>query len=205
MANDCCKLAGGLIITLDGCIISINMTSRTEVVKECDGEALIGPTTGTVSLSAFMDNVGIYQGCPAKAGVSIPWVRKYDCETDTLYFINSGKGTSFIAGPVSEASILISTGRIYPTMNASAGGGPTSLVMQTDQEDGYGLSYSEGPINFTSDSISSITFPMSSILGGSIEIPSGATDLYLQNFNLEKNPGNVPTVNYSFAFGITDR
>lgn len=206
MAEDCCRLVGQIDIFT--CVISISMNSRTEVVKECDGVPLIGPSTGTVSLTAYTNSASIYRGCQASASVSIPWVRKYDCETDTVHYINDGKGNSTIIGEsyVSPyASIINDTGRRYSNVSASVGSGPTSIYALQEQIDGYGLNYYGGPLNFSSDNESSITFGFSSIVPGDFDKPSGATDLYLQSFNLNLNPGEVPQVSYSFAFGITDR
>lgn len=207
MAEDCCLLVGNMGITIPGCVISINMNSRTEVVKECDGLPLIGPSTGSVSVTAYTNDMRPYSGCQASANVSIPWVRRYDCETDTVYYINAGKGTASIIGEsyvAAYASIINDVGRKYPNVSASVGNGPTSIYALQEQIDGYGLRYSGGPINFSSDNENSITFNFGSIVPSEFNVPSGATDLYLQSFNLNLNPGEIPQVSYSFAFGITD-
>lgn len=208
MADNCCRLVGDLGFNVGGCILSISMNSRTEVVKECDGEPLIGPSTGTISLTAYMTSeVGanrIYTGCQSSATVSIPWTRRYDCETDTVYYINAGKGTSSMIGDTtSYATIINDIGRRYPNISANVGSGPTTIYALQEQLDGYGLVYTGGPIDFDSGSESTITIPMSNVVPSNFEVPTGATDLYLQSFNLNLNPGEIPQVNYSFAFGIT--
>ena len=208
MADDCCRLVGSLGVTIPGCVISINMNSRTEVVKECDGEPLIGPTTGTVSVTAYASPTRVYHGCQASANVSIPWVKRYDCETDTVYYINAGKGTSSIIGEsyVSPyARIINDIGRRYPNVSASVGSGPATVYALQEQIDGYGLTYNSGPINFNTNDENSITLPMGSVVPSEFDVPSGATDLYMQSFNLNLNPGEIPQVSYSFVFGITDR
>lgn len=210
---DCCKLVGNLQVNLNGCILSISMNSRTDVLKECDGTPLIGPSTGSVSVSAYVNNFTggnngsrIYSGCQASANVSIPWTRRYDCETDTVYFINAGKGISSMIGDTTPyATILNSLNRTYPNISASVGSGPTSIYSLQEQTDGYGLKYSGGPIDFDSSQLSTLIIPMGNIVPPEFEVPTGFTDLYLQSFNINFNPGELPQVSYSFAFGITDR
>jgi hypothetical protein len=184
------------------------MNSRTDIIKECNGEPLIGPSTGSVSVTAYVDGMHIYKGCQASAQVSIPWVRRYDCESDTVYYINAGKGTASIIGETyvsPYARILNDTGRRYSNISANVGQGPATIYAVQEQIDGYGLDYHGGPINFNSGNENDITFSFGSIVPSDFDKPSGATDLYLQSFNLNLNPGEVPQVSYSFAFGITDR
>jgi len=206
--DECCKLVGNLGIVIPGCVISINMNSRTDVVKECDGEPLIGPSTGTVSVNAYATPMRVYHGCQATASVSIPWVKRYDCETDTVHYINAGKGTSSIIGRdyvVRYARIINDIGRTYSNVSANIGSGPANVYSLQEQIDGYGLIYEAGPINFDTSQESTIIMPMGSIVPSEFKVPVGATDLYMQSFNLNLNPGEVPQVSYSFVFGITDR
>ena len=211
MANECCKLVGNLSLSRSGCFLSFSMNSRTEVIKECDGEPLVGPSTGTVSVTAYMDSIAgsggrIYSGCQSSANVSIPWTRKYDCETDTVHYINAGKGTSSVIGDTAPHAVIKNEAvvRRYPNISASVGSGPTTIYALQEQVDGYGLRYTGGPIDFDSDDENSLTFTPSSIIPPSVVMPTGITDLYLQSFNLNLNPGEIPQVSYSFAFGITD-
>lgn len=200
MAENCCKLVGNLTLDgLDGCITSVNVSSRSEIIRECGGEILIGPTTGTVSITGYavepnVGDSGIHTGCPGKAGVSIPWVRRYDCENDDLYLISSGQGSSFVAGDVNDqASLIIATGRSFPSVSANSTSGPATIYMETSQEEGYGLEYMGGPIAFdTRDTLIIDNFGV------------GEGPLYLQNFSLEFNPGEIPTATYSFLFVIDD-
>jgi hypothetical protein len=200
MAEDCCKLVGNLTLTgLDGCITSVNVNSKSEIIKECGGEILLGPTTGTVSITGYVvtpnnSDSGVHTGCPGRAGVSIPWVRRYDCEKDDLYLISSGQGSSFVAGDVDGlASLVYSTGRSFPSLNASSTSGPATIYMETEQEEGYGLDYRGGPISFdTRDELIINNFGV------------GTGPMYLQNFSVEFNPGEIPTATYSFLFVIND-
>jgi len=202
MADDCCRLVGNLELDLEGCIISVNSSTRPEIIKKCGGEILVGPTMGTVSITGYavtstQQDSGIHTGCIGKAGVSIPWVRRYDCDLNVVYFIPAGEGASYVAGPVETLASIPggqSTGRKYSTINANAGSGPATVYMETEQEDGYGLIYTGGPIPF--DTSSTLEYDNFVIDNGPI--------LYLQSFSLDMNPGEIPIASYSFAFSITD-
>jgi hypothetical protein len=202
MAEDCCKLVGNLILSdLGGCITSVNVSSRSEIIKECGGEILLGPTTGTVSITGYAvistdNDSGIHTGCPGRASVSIPWVRRYDCdgEPDTLYLISAGQGSSSLAGDVQDlADLNIRTGRSFPTISANSTSGPSSVYMETSQEEGYGLTYVGAPIAFDTETELIIA-----------NFGVGEGPLYLQNFSVEFNPGEIPTASYSFMFVIND-
>lgn len=202
MANgDCCKLVGSLSLNFtDGCIVSVSTSSKAELIQRCDDTTvLLGPTVGTVNMSGYTALPGggteyaIHTGCAGKAGVSVSWVRRYDCDTDTVYFISNGEGSSFVAGPVEGyASLNLGSGRTYTSMSASSASGPASLYMSAEQEDGYGMKYDGGPISF--DTATSLEFPNF--------IEAGGPTLYLQSFNLELQPGEIPTASYSFAFSV---
>ena len=126
MANECCQVVGDLALGIDACIISINVSANTETFWLCE-EVRLGPTIGTVSVSAYASEE-LFSGCPSKAGVSINWIRKYDCESNRVYFINSSQGQSYISGEDGGlVSINHSTGRSYPVISASSASGPTSL------------------------------------------------------------------------------
>ncbi|MGD9158770.1 MAG: hypothetical protein PVG39_10220 [Desulfobacteraceae bacterium] len=200
MAENCCKLVGNLTLTgLDGCITSISVNSKSEIIKECGGEILLGPTTGTVSITGYAvtptgEDSGVHTGCPGRAGVSIPWVRRYDCDNDDLYLISAGQGSSYVAGDIEGlASLVVSTGRSFPSLNASSTSGPATIYMETEQEEGYGLDYNGGPISFdTREELVINNFGV------------GSGPLYLQSFSVEFNPGEIPTASYSFLFVIND-
>lgn len=196
MADDCCKLVGNLIIAgLEGCITSVNVSSRSDIIKECGGEILIGPSTGTVSITGYASSPpSTHTGCPGKTGVSIPWVRRYDCDEDIVYMIPGGQGSSFIAGDVEGlATLATATGRSFPSMSASSSSGPATVYMETAQEDGYGLIYTGGPISFDTRDVLIID-----------NFGVGEGPLYLQNFSLDFSPGEIPSASYSFLFVMND-
>jgi hypothetical protein len=195
MAEDCCKLVGNLQLNLPGCIISVNVNSRAEIIRECGGEVLVGPSTGTVSVTGYVhEDAQIHNGCPGRASVTIPWVRRYDCDTNVVYLISAGQGSSSIAGDVEGLATLVTpTGRSFPAINASAASGPATVYMETEQEDGYGLVYEGGPIPF--DTRDDLQYPNFGV---------GEGLMHLQSFSVEFNPGEIPTANYSYMFTMTD-
>jgi hypothetical protein len=191
MAETCCQLVGDLNLGLDGCVISVNMSTTTEVVTACGDQALEGPTIGSVNLSAYADN-NVWIGCPSRAGVNTQFIRKYDCENDKIYFIFAGRGQSFYTG---EADRFVTLDQVLNNNNesisASSSSGPSSLYMRTTQVNGYGMSYAGAPISFdTSAEGTEIS------LGG---IFSGNT-YYLQSFSFEAQPGQLPIVSYSLVY-----
>ena len=198
--NDCCKLVGNLSIgDLDGCITSVNVSSRGEILAKCGETLLLGPSTGTVSITGYAVEVtandsGLHTGCPGRAGVNIPWVRRYDCDNNITYLISAGEGTSYVAGDVQDlATLNIATGRAYPTINANSSSGPATVYMETSQEEGYGLTYDGGPISFNTENDMTIA-----------NFGVGDGTLYLQNISVEFNPGEIPTASYSFMFIVSE-
>ncbi len=194
MALDCCKLVGNFPIE-DECIISLSMSSSTEANKIGD-ELVIGPTIGTVSVTGYATN-NIHIGCPGKASVSIPWIRRYDCDTDTVYFIFAGAGKSSIAGNVDGlASLNQSLDIKYNTASASSSSGPATVYFYEQQEDGYGFLYNGSPYSFSANTEDGVIFDR---IGG-----IGPPEWYLQSFNLNLQPGQIPTASYSFVFQVKD-
>jgi len=189
--QECCKLVGNLKLGIDGCIISISTSCSTESTVACgDEHPLPGPTIGSLNITGYADTQ-IWVGCPCKAGLNLPYVRKYDCVNDVVYFIPNGQGQSFISGENAAVSVK------YPlssctSINASSTSGPTTIYMETTQINGYGLSYTGGPISIeTTTEMSPVEFP------GIVE-----QDLYLQNFSFDAQPGQLPTVSYSFVYSM---
>ena len=190
----CCQLVGNLDLGLEGCIISINTSCSTEVVMACGDEPLEGPSTSTMSISAYADNT-LWTGCPSRAGVNIPFIRKYECVSDQVYFIFSGRGQSFYVGDVGG---YISLYKELPTsceaISASSTGGPSSIYMKTRQINGYGLSYTGNPISF-STTAEGTEISLGGVLNGTY---------YLQSFNFEAQPGQFPVVSYSLVYSSSE-
>jgi hypothetical protein len=190
---ECCKLVGNLdYIDLNGCITSINVSSSTEIIGACSPPEL-GPTVGNVSITGYAQ-YNIHKGCPVQAGTSVNWVRRYDCEEDKLYLIQSNYATAFMVGSSSSITYISLIGELtnYKVINASIGSGPTSLYTDDNRVDGYGLNYSGNILSVdTSQSLIYNNFGV------------GSGDMYLQSFNFNAQPGQVPTVSYSFLFTLS--
>lgn len=191
---DCCQLVGNLDLGINnGCIISVSSSSTTEVIMACGDEPLEGATTGTISLSAYA-STDLWVGCACRAGVSIPFIRKYDCIEDKVYFIFSGQGQSFYTGDkpasISLVGVLNST---TDSISASSSSGPASIYSNSKQYNGFGMRYTGEPISFT-------TTPK----GTEIDIGGvfGNGPFYLQNFSFEAQPGQLPVVTYSLVYSI---
>jgi hypothetical protein len=200
-----CHVAGEFPILGSLGIISANLRTNVDVVVTEGGLVLYGPAFGDLSISAYAplsDNERNSLGCPARAGASFNWDRRYACD-DTggniaVYFIPRGKIRSYKEGEVTGNITMTEIVR-YPFFSASAGSGPATPYLIEDHVDAYNFSYSGGPIPI---SPSDATHEKSlSIFGGIL--PTGSR-LYLQSFSWEYTPPNVPNVSYSFLFSYSE-
>lgn len=200
MAELCCQMVGDLQLDLglSGCIISFSTNCSTEVVVACsqESEPLEGPTTGSISIVGYASSE-IWRGCPSRAGVSIPFIRKHDCDLNKVYFISvKGQGQSFYTG---EAKRYVTLKKTLPTscesLSASSQSGPASIYSRSMQINGYGMSYDGDPIRF--DTEEDPDGPIIS-LGGVFSDKK----CYLQNFSLELQPGQLPTASYSLVYSF---
>ena len=181
----CCQLVNGLDLGIEG-IISVSTNSSVEVSAVCGDEPLEGPITHSVSITGYA-STEVWLTCPAKAGVNIPYIRKYDCVNNMLYFIFAGQGQSFVSGPVGVFANLYKSFSTVTSFSASASSGPTTPYMETTQTNGYGLQYSGGPISFSTSELSS-----------PIDLGS-LGDHYLQSFSFDAQPGQLPIASYNFV------
>lgn len=194
---ECCQLVGNLSIGGVGCYISVNTSCNTEITNVCgDDTPLCGPTIQTITLAGYAVS-NIHIGCPGKAGVSIPWIRKYDCDNNKIHFLFSGEGQSYVSGDVGGIVTLNNSVNCAPqsaAFSASSSSGPSSIYMETVQTNGYGLDYSGGPISFrTSKEGTTVSLRVGNING----------TFYLQTFNLDLQPGQLPVANYTFIRDLT--
>lgn len=184
MANPCCQFVGNLNLNIDACIISINTNCSVDSGSVCDINS--GASTRTISISAYAGN-SVWVGCPAKAGVSIPYIQKYDCELDITYFLSSGDGQSYVFGDINGLASVKKELQRCEILSANSSSGPTGIYSRDIQINGLGLSYNGGPFSFTTDS-KGITITIPGIGGG-----------YLQNFSFEAQSGQIPVANYSLV------
>jgi hypothetical protein len=190
---ECCNLVGDLNLGLSECIISISNSCSPEIITGCT-EPKIGPNTGTVSITGYA-TLQVHTGCPGRASVSLPWIRKYDCETDKIYFIGAGEGQSILSGDTEElVSIKNSLGSDCVFFNASSSSGPATIYSKETQYNGYGMVYTGKPIAFSTTGNGVTTSIFSGLLDVSIA--------YMQSFSVTFDPGNLPTASYSFVYQV---
>ena len=187
---ECCQLVGNLQLGGTGCIISVTTNCSSEISKPCGGsDVFFLGATQTTSITAYASN-SIHRGCPGRAGVSISWIKKYDCMNNKTYFIFAGEGDAYISGEVSVASIHKVGPALCDGISASSSSGPTSIYMVTSQSTGYGLTYTGGPYSFSSNAIE-----------GTI-LDFGFGTGFLQNFSYECQPGQIPTASYTIVTAL---
>ena len=196
MADNCCNLVGDLVLGMDGCITSVSTNCSTEMSNVC-GEPLPGATIGTVSLTGYADT-SIHTGCTGRANVSIPWIRKYDCVSDTTHFLFAGEGQASTVGPVEDYVELHSVLAVTcEAINANSSSGPATIYTRDTQYNGYGMTYTGAPIPFNTTEEQGVI----------IELPTdvfGDHTFYLQSFNLTLPPGQFPTASYSLVYSIDE-
>lgn len=184
MANPCCQFVGSLNLNLNACIISVSTNCSVDSGNVCG--ATSGAVTKTISISAYAGN-SVWIGCPAKAGVSIPYIQKYDCELDIVHFLSSGEGQSYVFSDVKGVASVRKVLQRCSVLSANSSSGPTGIYSRDTQINGIGLEYSGGPFNFTTNT-----------KGIRINIP-GIGGGYLQSFSFEAQSGQIPVANYSLV------
>lgn len=190
--GNCCYLVGqfesitGLNLPT-GCIISINNNINTDYTNSC---GYAGQTIGSLNLSGYASTEA-HTGCPGRAGVQVKWLRKYDCENDTTYFIFLGGGRAYTGGEGHMSSLETAYPVTTKIISASSQSGPSAPFTYVEQTEGRGLSYSGTPITF--DTTAPPTIPNMGL---------GTGPYYLQNFSIEVVPGAIPVANYTFAYNV---
>ncbi len=191
-----CNIAGMLQINYQG-VFSSSLNGSTEVSVANDGTVLVGRTVNQLSIGswAFLPGQDRYLGveCASSASAEIRWIQKYDCATETTYFIPlSGGKASITGGPINDVVLGCDPDIVSESFSASAQSGPATPYITGQRRDGFNLIYSGHPI------------PIDSAYHNSYEIVLGSTILtaYLQNFSLTVTPPQPSVVNYSFiVFG----
>jgi len=194
--HECCNLAGNFPIgELEG-IISVSSRGGTEMSK-VGGNILHGATSGVISVSAYASKT-VHAGCVGKAGMSLNWIKKYDCDNDVVYFIFAGEGKSYVTGDVGTlVDIHYPDDTItYETISASASSGPASVYQKENQTDCYGLTYHGGPWSFETGPDGAIAIDLGLIA-------AGYDNIYLQSFSLSTAPNQIPTVSYEFVYTVS--
>lgn len=197
----CCNLVGNFDIKAKG-IISVTSQGSTEVnLISANGKnvATVSPSSGSVSITAYA-GLGKYTGCPGRAGVSIPWIIRNDC--NRLIYLFGGAGKSYISGEVGNYARFPSIEGItnpvasYNVISASSSSGPASIYEDSIQRDGYGFIYSGFPWNMNTTTEAGCKVNLTSYGIGSYG------ECKLQNINIQCVPGQIPVVNMSFIYTI---
>lgn len=187
MSIDCCLLVGSLNIQ-PSCITSIQVQSSTDASK-IEENLIQGPTMGTVNITGYA-SLNIHVGCSGRASTSIDYVRKYDCDNDEVYILFSGAGRSSLSGDVEGMATLYNyLDASCEILNASSANGPSTLYEKYTQQDGYGLSYTGGPISFSSTNDTPFVVDVGTY-----------SKLYLQSFSLQCTQGQLSIATYSFIY-----
>jgi len=182
----CCQLVGNLQIG-SGCLLSISTSGGAEASRPCgiDSPVLFSGASKTTSITAYA-GTSIHVGCPGRAGVTISWIKKYDCIGNKIYYIFSGEGESYVSGEASLVATVINVAATTKAISASSASGPFSIYMDSSQTVGFGLNYSGGPFSFNSGAVGSM-------------IDFGIDSGYLQSFSYECQSGQVPIASYTFV------
>lgn len=182
--------AGSGLTLPTGCFISANNTVNTELENYFCAIPLGGATVGTLNLSAYQTTAEISK-VNQRASVTVPWLRKYDCENDKVYFIYVGEGRSSNADALGVKLNKTVTGATTQLLSASSQSGPSTIYTKIKQLEGFGMSYTGGPINFDTSAETSCKFS---------NMGYGTGSYYLQTFYLEAAIGATPIVTYTFVY-----
>lgn len=200
-----CKIAGLFEVGFEG-IISASITGSSEfidIVSQCSQspdvfsdirKRLKGPSTGNLNITAYAFPQGgdRYLGisCPSQAGVSLPIQSRFDCENNITRLIRTKTGEAFREGDVINGITLVGEFCSFRTVNASAQGGPSSPVVDTERFMGSDLIWTGPPFPFSTQDAHSLDF---NILG---------LDVKLTNFTIGVTLPSPATNQYTFQFSI---
>ena len=186
MAGNCGVMVGEFKGLPSGCFISCNTSVNTDIENYYCSAPVKGVTLGTVTATAYPDQGGLSK-THQRAGVAVPWLRKLDTTgAGTLHFIYVGSGRAYSAGDMASVITKVSTSR---SVVASSSSGPFTPYTDIIQEEGFGLSYQKGPVNFDTSTAD----------GSKVNILHSG---YLQTFYLEAQQGQPVIVTYSLVYQI---
>lgn len=190
--STCCQLVGDLHLGR-GCLLSISTSGGAEASRPCGPQSSVyfSGASKTTSITAYA-SMSVHRGCPGRAGVTLMWIKKYDCIGDKIHYIFSGEGESFVSGEANAVASVNFVGAESSAISASAGSGPLSIYMNTSQTVGFGLRYSGGPFSFNTGSVKNM-------------IDFGFGSGYLQSFSYECQSGQVPIASYTFVTPLAMR
>ncbi|HEC64591.1 MAG TPA: hypothetical protein ENI23_04805 [bacterium] len=192
-----CDITGLFSIEYTG-IISVNMSTSTEITLTATNVILTGPTTGTISMSAYPYTPGqdrlLGVSCPSSARAELKWIQKYDCFNNKMHFFPAWGGAASVSGDPISGVRLEREVVTYQSMNADASSGPASPYFYSNQTDGFNLIYTGRPIAINSGRPQSYNI-LSNVLPAN-------TKLYLSSFDISIEPPLRSVVNYNFVFSF---
>ena len=202
MSSNCpCNITGLFPIGDLSGIISVSMSSNTDINMTSTEVILVGPSTGTISMSAYPFDSGASRAdillgvtCPSTARAECKWVQKYSCEDSKMYFLPAFGGSASRTGDAITGVSLETEEVTYTSLNVDASSGPASPYLRGTHIDGFNLIYTGDPISITSGRPRSYSF-LSDVLPDD-------TDLYLSSFEISVTPPNPATVSYNFVFAV---
>jgi len=203
MADQCvCNIVANFPYLSGLGIVSANLRTNREIVVNSDGLVLYGPSFGDLSITAYGDFADTkLLTCPAKAGASYTWDRRYECDTTSniiVYFIPRGRIRSYKEGEVNH-NISLTPASSHVSFSASASSGPTAVFLKQDHIDAYDFTYSGDPIPLVpGNAYNAIEVDFLNSL-----LPTGSS-LYLQNFSWDYTPPQIPMLSYSFLFSYVE-
>jgi hypothetical protein len=214
MVQQCeCNVVGNFPELRNLGFTSITLRTNTPIIITSDNNmVLVGATTGELTVSAYGSMKGYPFACPGRAGASYDWENRYNCLTESLYYIPRGGAKSYVEGDVGigvTTDVAITGAVKYPTVQASASSGPATIYLRAEQTDGYGFSYLGGPIK--------IKGRMINVIGSDGNFDTGwdgtynnygaftnilpiGSQLFLNNFSWEQTPPDLASVSYTFAY-----
>jgi len=201
MAISCCNLVGNFDIRAEG-IISVSSKGSTPVQLFTSGGSsaiTVAPSSGSVSITAYAAT-RVHSDCAAKAGVSVNWITRTDCDKNIYLF--GGPGKSYIQGPTLGLAYFPNIVGVnnpvneYEIVDASASSGPASIYTVDVQQDGFGLIFNGTPWHINT------TIEDNCIINLSNYGIGDYGECMLQSLNLTCIPGQVPTVSLDFIYSI---
>jgi len=201
-----CRIAGLFDVGFDG-IISAQITGSSEfidIVSQCDTapnvftdvrKQLKGPSTGTLNITAFAflkgsTNKFLGTSCPSSAGIDFPTQQRFDCENKVTHFIRTKTGQAFREGDPIDGITLLGELCSFRTVNASAEGGPSTRITDTERFIGADIVWTGPPFSFDSRDPDTLDF---NILG---------LDVKLTNFSINVAVPEIAKSSYTFQFSI---
>ncbi len=200
-----CSIAGLFEIEFRG-IISAQITGSSEfidILSQCKTgpnilgdvrKRLKGPSVGNITISAyaFIKGGDRYLGtsCPSTASISFPIQQRFDCENNITRLIRTKTGEASREGDPIVGISLLDEFCSFRTISASAAGGPTERVTDTEKFLGGDLIWTGPPISLDSRDADTLDI---TLLG---------LEAKMTSFSISVAVPGIATNNYAFQYSI---